>query len=106
VFITAGFFWATSLFYNEAKNKNKIETDRFFQDLLTPVIADDQQDEVDKQQRRKLGNMVMVMSFGILLMTLIPNPLWGRMIFVICALIIFTIGFLLKRSARRSYLPD
>ncbi|WP_273566014.1 sodium:solute symporter family transporter [Maribacter halichondriae] len=100
VFITAGFFWATSLFYNEGKDENKLETDRFFEDLQRPVIADGLQDEVDRQQRRKLGNMVMVMSAGILLMGLIPNPLWGRMMFVICALIISSIGFLLKRSAK------
>jgi len=100
VFITAGFFWATSLFYNEAKDENKHETDRFFEDLKRPVIADGLQDDVDRQQRRKLGNMVMVMSSGILLMGLIPNPFWGRMMFVICALIISSIGFLLKRSAK------
>jgi Na+/proline symporter len=100
VFITAGFFWATSLFYNEAKDDHKLETDRFFADLQRPVIADDLQDEVDRQQRRKLGNMVMTMSAGILLMSLIPNPLWGRAMFVICALIISGIGFLLKRSAK------
>lgn len=99
VFITGGFFWATSLFYKEAKDKNKLETDRFFEDLQRPVIADDQQDEVDRQQRDKLGGMVIIMSAGIMLMALIPNPLWGRMIFAVCALIIFTIGFLLKRSA-------
>ncbi len=104
VFITSGFFWATSLFYREAKDKNKLETDRFFEELETPVIADDQQDEVDGQQRRKLGNMVMVMSSGILLMGLIPNPLWGRIIFVVCALIISGIGFLLKRSAKNNNL--
>jgi len=100
VFITAGFFWATSLFYKEAKDDNKVETDRFFEDLQTPVIADGLQDEIDRQQRRKLGGMVMVMSTGILLMALIPNPLWGRMMFVICAVIIASIGFLLKRSAK------
>ena len=100
VFITAGFFCATSIFYNEAKDKNKIETDRFFVNLETPVIADDQQDEFDRQQRNKLGLMVICMSVGILVMALIPNPLWGRMIFVICSLIIFVIGYLLKRSAK------
>jgi len=100
VFITAGFFWATSLFYNETKDEDKLETDRFFEDLETPFIADDQQDYFDRQQRRKLGNMVMTMSAGILLMALIPNPLWGRIIFVICALIISSIGFLLKLSAK------
>ena len=87
-------------FYKESKDTNKVETDRFFENLETPVIADDQQDEFDRQQRNKLGMMVICMSAGILLMALIPNPLWGRMTFVICALIIFTIGFLLKRSAK------
>jgi Na+/proline symporter len=100
LFITSGFFWATSLFYNEAKDKNKLGTDKFFEDLETPVIADDQQGEFDIQQRRKLGNMVMSMSGCILLMTLIPNPIWGRLIFAGCALIIFLIGFLLKRSTK------
>ena len=100
VFITAGFFCATSFFYKESDDKNKKETDIFFKNLETPVIADEQQDEFDRQQRNKLGTMVIYMSIGILLMTLIPNPLWGRMIFAFCSLVIFTIGFLLKRSAK------
>lgn len=100
VFITGGFFWATSLFYNEATDEHKVETDRFFEDLVTPVIADDQQDEIDSQQRNKLGNMVMTMSVGILLMALIPNPIWGRIMFVVCALAIASIGYLLRRSAK------
>ncbi|MBP0904914.1 hypothetical protein ACFSKN_04385 [Mariniflexile gromovii] len=100
LFITSGFFWATSLFYNEAKDKNKLGTDKFFKDLETPVIADEQQGEFDKQQRRKLGNMVMAMSACILVMAMIPNPFWGRIIFISCALIIFIIGFLLKRSTK------
>ena len=100
VFITAGFFCATSFFYNEERDRHKLETDRFFEDLETPVIADDQQDEFDRQQRNKLGTMVICMSAGIFLMVLIPNPLWGRMVFAICALIIFSIGYLLRRSAK------
>ncbi len=100
VFITGGFFWATSLFYNEAKDNHKLETHRFFEDLQRPIFADDQQDEFDRQQRNKLGGMVLVMSAGIMLMVLIPNPLWGRLMFVCCALIIGTIGFLLRRSAK------
>lgn len=100
VFITAGFFCMTSFFYNESKDKNKHETDHFFKNLETPVIADEKQDDIDRQQRDKLGTMVICMSAGILVMTLIPNPLWGRMIFLICALVISCIGFILKHSAR------
>ena len=100
VFITGSFFWATSLFYNEAKDTHKLETDRFFEDINTPIVSDGQQDEIDSQQRNKLGGMVLIMSAGILLMALIPNPNWGRLMFVICALIIATLGYLLRRSAK------
>ena len=103
VFITAGFFCLSSLFYKEEKDKHKLETDRFFINLETEVISDDQQYIVDRQQRHKLGSMVIFMSAGILLMALIPNPIWGRIIFVLCASVIFTIGFLLKRSARINF---
>lgn len=99
LFITGGFFWATTLFYKEEKDKNKETTDKFFENLETPVVADEFQDEADLQQRLKLGSMVMFMSVGILLMALIPNPLWGRLLFLGCALGIFVLGFLLKRSA-------
>ena len=102
VFITGGFFWATSLFYREGEDKNKLETQHFFEDLEKPVIADAHQDEVDRQQRNKLGGMVLVMSLGILLMALIPNPVWGRFIFICCALVIALIGYLLRRSAKDS----
>lgn len=102
VFITGGFFWATSLLYNEARDKNKQEATNFFEDLKRPVIADDLQYEVDRQQRNKLGVMALVMSLGILLMSLIPNPLWGRLLFVCCAGVIATIGFLLRRSAKKN----
>ncbi|MBU3004646.1 sodium:solute symporter family transporter [Paraglaciecola arctica] len=97
---TAGFFCATSLFYNEAKDKNKAERERFFKDLETPYIADDQQSEVDSQQRQKLGMMVKIMGSGVILMCLIPNPLWGRVTFILCGLAILTIGILLQRSSQ------
>jgi len=100
VFITAGFFSLTSLFYKAEKDQHKSERESFFKDFETPVIADDGQDEYDRQQRNKLGAMVMVMGAGVMSMSLIPNPLWGRMMFVACAIVILTIGYFLKRSAR------
>ena len=103
VFITAGFFCSTALFYREERDHYKLLREDFFNDLETPVIADEAQDGFDHQQRDKLGGMVIYMGAGILLMTLIPNPLWGRMIFVFCSLIIFSIGFLLRRSTRSEF---
>lgn len=100
IFVTAGFFCSTALFYREDKDSYQSQRDSFFQDFETPVIADEAQDDYDRQQRDKLGAMVIYMGGGILLMALIPNPPWGRMIFVFCALVISSIGLMLKRSAR------
>lgn len=100
VFVTAPFFWATSYFYNPSTDRNLSETEQFFENLETPVIANDLQNDVDRQQRNKLGTMVMIMGAGILLMALIPNPIWGRLIFVGCSSILLTIGYLLYRNAK------
>lgn len=102
VFITAGFFCATSFFYKEDNDKYHEETKRFFVDLETPVIADSEQDEYDRQQRKKLGMMVMFMGAGMFAMVLIPNSIDGRLLFVLCSACVVTIGWLLKRGAHVS----
>lgn len=102
LFITAGFFLATQLVYKEDKDAYRAETDAFFKDLETPVISASDHDEADRQQRDKLGLMVLIMSFGMLAMTLIPNPLSGRLIFAACAAALLLVGVLLKRSARQT----
>ena len=99
VFITAGFFCLTSFFYKEEYDDNKQEREAFFEDFETTFVADEMQDEVDSQQRDRLGKMVLIMSLGLLIMTLIPNPLWGRLMFAACAAVLFFVGYLLKRSA-------
>ncbi|MDO6446336.1 transporter [Colwellia sp. 1_MG-2023] len=100
--ITVSFFCLTTFFYQEEKDSHKQETDKFFTDIITPVIADAEQDDYDCQQRDKLGLMVVIMGSGMLLMTLIPNPLWGRLVFLACALVILGIGLLLRKSARKT----
>ncbi|GAC13853.1 sodium:solute symporter family transporter [Aliiglaciecola lipolytica] len=99
IFITAAFFCLTTLFYSEEKDQYKPQREAFFADVETPFIADFAQDEFDRQQRDKLGSMVMYMGLGVFAMMLIPNPLWGRAVFGCCALAILGTGFLLKRSA-------
>ncbi|PMJ91725.1 transporter [Vibrio sp. 10N.261.55.A7] len=102
LFITAGFFISTSLLYREEKDTHREETDKFFADVETPIISKDEYDAVDTEQRSKLGLMVMYMSAGLLAMVAIPNPLWGRVVFLLCAVTVFSIGWLLKRSADKS----
>ncbi|WP_413282933.1 sodium:solute symporter family transporter [Vibrio sp. MA40-2] len=102
LFFTAGFFCSTTFFYRESADKHRVETDKFFKDVETPIIADEQQDTYDLEQREKLGSMVLCMGAGLFLMVLIPNPLWGRVTFALCAATIVFIGWLLKRTAKVS----
>ncbi|KII75995.1 sodium:solute symporter family transporter [Vibrio renipiscarius] len=97
--LTTGFFFATALLYREENDTHKEETDKFFVDIETPIISDNQYDEVDAEQRRKLGSMVKCMSIGLLAMVAIPNPLWGRAVFLMCALAIYVVGWALTKSA-------
>lgn len=100
VFITAVFFCSTTLFYREERDRHREKTDEFFADLETPVVSDGRQSDYDRQQRDKLGTMVIAMGIGVLAMTLIPNPIWGRVLFALCSAAILAIGTSLKRSAR------
>ncbi len=100
LFLTAGFYCLTTLFYKEEADNNKAKSDEFFQDLRTDVVAAEGQDIVDRMQRAKLGTLVTYMAAGLCLMVLIPNPMWGRLVFLGCAAAVFLVGFALKRSAK------
>ncbi|WEM44955.1 Na+:solute symporter (plasmid) [Photobacterium sp. DA100] len=102
LFLTASFFWATTLFYKEESftEQEKAEVNTFFENVETECVADDSQDEFDKMQREKLGTITMMMGVGLLAMVLVPNPLWGRAMFLGCSGIILLTGYLLKKSAQ------
>lgn len=97
---TAGFFCLTMLFYREENDTYKASSDAFFKDVDTECIAEEGQDIVDRMQRAKLGTLVIYMAAGFSLMVLIPNPLWGRLLFLACAITIFMVGYGLRKSAR------
>ena len=98
--ITTGFFCATTLFYKPDESALQTETRAFFADLDRPEITDDAPTESDLAQRAKLGFVVTLAGAGMMLMVLIPNPIWGRFVFLVCALIVLLIGFLLTRSSK------
>lgn len=100
LFITAGFFCATTLFYKEEKDPYVQQTKEFFEDVDTECVAEEGQDEVDRMQRHKLGTLVSYMGYGLTAMVLIPNPMWGRALFLGCAIAILVFGYLLKKSAK------
>ena len=102
LFLTAGFFVASTLFYKEESftEEEKATTEQFWENIETECVADAEQDAFDRFQRDKLGTITMLMGLGLLAMVLIPNPMWGRMVFLICSIIIVGLGYLLKGGFR------
>lgn len=97
--LTGGFFCLTRLFWSEEKDVNRASTTAFFADVETECEAGNDQDEVDCIQRKKLGVLTMYMAGGLSLMALIPNPLWGRCLYLACAIGVAVVGYVLWRSA-------
>jgi SSS family transporter len=100
--ITGGFFCLTAKFYKEPVGTRNKELTEFWNDVDTPVISGEGQDEMDRQQRDMLGKLILVFGALVTLMVLIPNEFWGRMAFVFCGAVIVTIGALLLKSAKQT----
>lgn len=99
VVFTGGFFVLSQLFYNKNNEPGYAEKEAFFDDLQTPVIANSSENFTsDLQQRQKIGYMTMVMGAGLYLMVLIPNPVYGRIMFAICGTVILLIGYGIRRN--------
>ncbi len=97
--ITAGFFCLTTLFYKETEEIKQRE-EEFFNDIETEVVATEGISASDSMQRMRLGSLVLAMSIGVSLMVLIPNPLWGRLVFALSALALGCIGMMLRKGAQ------
>ncbi|WP_136247915.1 sodium:solute symporter family protein [Halomonas borealis] len=103
VFITGGFFVSTRVFYRGLSEEREEEVNTFFVNRDTPVVTDDDEHlAVDNRQRNILGYLIIVAGLGVTLMFLLPNPFWGRMVFVLCGGIILTIGLLLVGSIQKA----
>ncbi|MCU5773823.1 transporter [Erwiniaceae bacterium BAC15a-03b] len=103
---TGGFFCLTTLFYRpEASPARQKEVSSFFATMEQPVFAEEDQDEFDRMQRDKIGKISMMMGAGLMLLILVPNPLWGRLLFLACALTILLFGWVLYRSASKKPQP-
>ncbi|WP_413283381.1 sodium:solute symporter family transporter [Vibrio sp. MA40-2] len=99
VVFTAGFFIASTLFYKPLPEHRQKDVDLFFNNLATPLVSEsDEQKVLDNKQRRMLGSLIAVAGVGIMAMFLLPNPLWGRFIFVLCGAIVLGVGLLLVKA--------
>jgi hypothetical protein len=95
-------FLATVLFYRFTSPAYRERIDKFFINMHTPI---DFKKEVgqgkDNEQSSILGILCMVYGGFIGLLALIPNPMLGRICFLICAAIIAGVGVLLYRSIKK-----
>ena len=96
VVITGGFFCLTTLFYRPLSVERESAVERFFTNINTPLHkAKGDHEHLDNRQRMLLGRMVAIAGIFIMAMMVLPNPLWGRLVFLSCGIVVFTVGVLL-----------
>ena len=50
---------------------------------------------LDNRQRMLLGRMVAIAGILVMAMMALPNPLWGRLVFLSCGAVVFFVGVML-----------
>ena len=99
VIFTAGFFVLSTVFYKPLPEHREKDVDKFFTNLSTPLVAEStEQKKLDNKQRRMLGSLIAVAGVGVMTMFVLPNPLWGRLVFVLCGVIVLSVGLLLVKA--------
>ncbi|CDT27625.1 Putative sodium/glucose cotransporter [Vibrio coralliirubri] len=96
---TAGFFILSTLFYKPLEASRQKDVDTFFTNLATPLVSESTaQKKLDNKQRHMLGSLIAVSGVAVMAMFALPNPFWGRMMFVLCGGIVFIVGLLLVKA--------
>ncbi|OCH51326.1 sodium:solute symporter family protein [Vibrio cyclitrophicus] len=96
---TAGFFILSTLFYKPLEASRQKDVDTFFNNLATPLVSESTaQKKLDNKQRHMLGSLIAVSGVAVMAMFALPNPFWGRMMFVLCGGIVFIVGLLLVKA--------
>lgn len=99
IVLTGGFFMLSTLFYKELPAHREKDVDLFFSNLATPLINEsDEQKNLDNKQRRMLGILISIAGIFVMAMFILPNPFWGRMVFVLCGVIVLAVGLLLVKA--------
>ena len=107
IVLTGGFFIASMLFYKPLSDARQKDVDLFFNNLATPLVSEGSaQKLLDNKQRKMLGVLISIMGVGVMGMFLIPNPLWGRCVFLFCGGIVIAVGLLLVSSVDKTLEPD
>ncbi|RCS69983.1 sodium:solute symporter family protein [Vibrio casei] len=99
IVFTGGFFMLSTLFYKKLAPHREKDVDLFFSNLATPLVNEsDEQKNLDNKQRRMLGILISVAGIMVMAMFILPNPFWGRMVFILCGVIVLAVGLLLVKA--------
>lgn len=96
IVITGGFFCLTTLFYKGLEAERETAVNRFFTNINTPLVKNETEHaHLDNRQRILLGRMIAIAGILVMAMMALPNPLWGRLVYLICGTTVFIVGFML-----------
>ncbi len=100
--ITLPFFVLSKYFYKEPVGERKLELEKFCSNIDTEIVVVDNNETVtmDNKQKRILGKMLLAASLFVLVLILVPNPLWGRLLFVVISAVLALIGLILVKSVK------
>lgn len=103
IVFTGGFFILSTLFYKPLAPHREKDVELFFTNLDTPLVSEStEQKNLDNKQRRMLGTLISAAGIMVMAMFVIPNPFWGRMIFVLCGVIVLAVGLLLVKAVDKN----
>ncbi len=96
VVVTGGFFCLTTLFYKGLPEERESAVNRFFTNINTPLRkTKGDHEHLDNRQRLLLGRMVSIAGIFVIAMMALPNPLWGRLVFLGCGTAVLVVGVML-----------
>ena len=97
-----GWFFLTTLYWNRIPEQRRKEIEEFNVRMRTPITPEESADtDTDYKQGLLLGAVAMAFGSFILLLTLIPNSLGGRISFIFCGGTVFGIGYLLRALSKK-----
>ncbi|MDR2008075.1 MAG: transporter [Alphaproteobacteria bacterium] len=108
VFLTTGFFYFTTLFYKDPQGERKSQLGEFYENLATPVVRinDPEVEKLDVEQRKRVGFLVLLSGFFFFLLVLVPNPMWGKLMFSGSGLLIMLVGWLMFRNRKNNAVKE
>ncbi|MGV2987817.1 sodium:solute symporter family transporter [Vibrio sp. E150_011] len=106
--ITLPFFVLSQFFYKEPSPERAAEINKFFSNVDTEVIVEESESSIlaDNKQHDMLGKMLLTASVFLASLALVPNPMWGRSLFIIVAGVVGLIGFILLRTKKQTEQPQ